>query len=81
MRGGEDADDDAERAVVIAGVDHRVDMRADQQPRALADAPAHGAERVLAHGKTRLAHPFRHQIGGAAMLGRKEQAHQPRRFG
>ena len=29
----QDAGDDAERAVVLAGVDHGVDMRADQEPR------------------------------------------------
>ena len=77
----QNAGDHAERAVVFAGVDHGVDVRADQQPPALAEAAAHGAERVLAHRHAGVAHPFRDEIGGAAMLGRQKQPHQPVRLG
>ena len=79
--GRENSSDHTERAVVFAGVDHGVDMRTDQQPPALAPAPAHGAKRVFADREAGLAHPFRHQIGGAAVLRRQEQPHQPVRFG
>ena len=77
----------AERSVVHAGVDHGVDVRADEQTTRLrigafplvrgAPASAHGAERVLGDAKARLAHPGYDQIGGAAVLGRKKQAHEP----
>jgi len=56
-------------------------MLANQQPWARANASAQGAERVLAHNQSRLAHPFRSQIGGAAMLCRQKQPYRPMRLG
>ena len=77
----ENARDHAERAVVVAAVHHAVEMRADQQPRPLAHAPAHRSERVFRHAQARRAHPLRRQIRGAAMLGRQKQPHQAVRLG
>ena len=80
----EDAGDHAERAVIAAGIDHGVDMRADQQalrcpcpssrPRTVPSASSR-------HREPGLAHPCGDQIGGAAMLGREKQADQPLRLG
>ena len=44
-------------------------------------APAHRAERILGDLKPGLAHPCGNAIGGAAVLGREEQPHQPVRLG
>ena len=79
----QNARDHAERAVILAGIDHGVDVRADQQalparassrPRTV---PSASSETV----KARLAHPVGDAIGGAAMLRREEQPHQPVRLG
>ena len=83
MPGGENPGDDAEGPVEHAGINHRIDMRADQQAPAPFARPetAHGAERILAHGKSRLFHPTRHHVGGAPMLRREEPPREPLRLG
>ena len=82
MLGRQNAGDHAERAVVFAGIDHRVDVRADQQ--ALAARPSRPRTVPSASSrdlKPRLAHPVGDAIGGAAVLGRQKQPHQPVRLG
>ncbi len=82
MLRGQDAGNDPERAVVLSGVDHGVDMRPDQEPRLrAAKTAAHGAKCILAHRQAGRAHPARDQIGGTAVLRREEQPDQPAGLG
>ena len=83
--GRQDAGDDAERAVVLAGVDHRVDMRADQEAARRRGAPPSSAAaqrpRTVPSASSLTARPASRiqagdQVGGAAMLRRQEQAHE-----
>src|SRR6185312_4001778 len=44
-----DSGDDTERSIVIAGIDHAIQVRADQQTPSFTDAATQRAKRVLAH--------------------------------
>src|SRR5688500_3409887 len=75
-----DGGDYAEHAVVLAGIAHRVEVRAEHEagqsrPRALV-APARVADRVEPRLHAGLAHPAEHQLARRARLRRKEHAGQ-----
>ena len=78
-----DGGDDAEIAVIFAGIAHRIDMRTEQQclgglagDAVGLDAADHGAKRIDMHLHAGLDHPGRHHVGGIAMRLRQRQARQ-----
>ena len=66
---GEDRNDDTERAVVAAGIDHRVDVRAKNEIGRLPDPSPYVADLILEYFESDLAHPLRDKIRRTAMLG------------
>ena len=72
--------DDAQHAVVLAGIAHRVEVRAEHEagqagPVALVAADD-VADRIEARGHARLAHPAEHELARGVLLAGEEHARQ-----